>query len=238
MVDCQANPDSSQFVSCSTDKSLIVWDVETGKLLRRFRNLAPFSSVFYGHQSQTVFASSLDGTVKIYDLRALNAWEPIQTLTEANDSVTCCRVFNNLIFTSSLDKCLRTYDIRKGNLSTDSLHKPLNSIAIGPNASTILLSCVRGQPVLLDHKEAKILNEYEGNDNKLFKIESTFALNGTCVVAGSEDSKAYLWDLDSKIPKQTLTHSDIKPPVIQTISSDTLDYLLTGCGNFMFMWSL
>lgn len=238
VIDCQANEDSSQFVSCSNDKSIIVWDVESGKILRRLRNLAPFSSVAYGHQSQTVFASSLDGTVKVYDLKAVNAWEPIQTLTEADDSVTCCRIHNHLIFTCSMDKCLRTYDMRQGILSTDKMHQPLNHIAVGQDASTLLVSCVRAKPVLVDRDNVKILNEFSGNQNKLFKIESTFAMNGACVLSGSEDSKAYLWDVASKTPRLCLAHNGLHPPIIQTISSDSLDYLLTGCASYMFMWAL
>lgn len=238
VIDCQANEDSSQFVSCSNDKSVIVWDVESGKILRRFRNLAPFSSLAYGHQSQTVFASSLDGTVKVYDLRAVNAWEPIQTLTDADDSVTCCRIHDHLIFTSSMDKCLRTYDMRQGILMTDAMHHPLNHVAVNRDASSLLVSCVRANPVLVDRDKAQILNEFSGNQNKLFKIESTFALDGSCVVAGSEDSKVYLWDVASKSAKLTLTHANVHPPVIQTVSSDSLDYLLTGCANYMFMWAL
>lgn len=238
VIDCQANNDSSQFVSCSNDRSIIVWDVETGKIFRRFRNLAPFNTVCYGYEANTAIASSVDGTVRIYDLKALNAWEPIQTLTEASDSVTSCKVYKHFIFTTSLDKSLRTYDIRKGRLSVDTFHMPLNHVSVSQDGATLLVNCLRGTSLLVDRTEATILNEYSGNENKLFKIESTFALSDSCVVSGSEDGKVYLWDTTSQKPRTALLHNNITPPVIQSISSDSLDYLLTSCGNFMFMWSL
>lgn len=238
VVDCQANHDSSQFASCSNDKSLIVWDVETGKIQRRFRNLAPFNSLCYGPASSTVLASSIDGTVRIYDLRAVNAWEPIQSLTEASDSVTSCKVFGHFVFTASLDKSLRTYDVRKGSLAVDTLHMPLNHISVSQDGGSLLVGCLRGSPLLVDRKAAKILSEYTGHTNELFKIESTFVLADSSLASGSEDGKVYLWDLGAREPRAALKHSGISPPVIQTISSDSLDYLLTGCGNFMFMWSL
>lgn len=238
MTDCQANRDSSQFASCSSDKSIIVWDVESGKILRRFRNLAPFNSICYGTEASTVLASSVDGTVRIFDLRALNSWEPIQSLIEANDSVTCCKVYKHLIFTTSLDKGLRTYDIRNGSLFVDILHKPLNHLCVSQDGASLLVATVRGNSLLIDRSEAKILKEYKGHDNKLFKLESTLVLNDSCVASGSEDGKVYIWDILNEKPKLTLQHSNVSPPVIQSISSDSLDYLLTSCGSFMFMWSL
>lgn len=238
VMDCHAKQDNSQFVSCSQDKSIIVWDVESGKILRRFRNLAQFNTICYGHGESTVFSGSADGTVKVYDLRALNAWEPIQTLNEATDSVTCCRVSNRLIFTTSLDKSLRTYDIRQGKLSIDTLNVPLNYVSLSQDANSLFVNCVRSSSILIDRSESKVLKEYTGNENKLFKIEGTFAMKDTMVAAGSEDGKVYLWDIKSQTPKLALKHTDISPPIIQSISSDSLDHLLTACSSHLFMWSI
>lgn len=239
VMDAQANQDSSQFLSCSIDKSVILWDVETGKILRRFRNLAPFNSVIYGTGASTALAASADGTVRIYDLRAVNAWEPIQSLTEASESVTCCKVHKHYIHTVSIDNCLRTYDVRNGSLLVDRLHMPLNCLSISQDGGSLLVGCLRGNLLLVDRKEAKILREYEGNENKLFKIESSFVMNDTCVAAGSEDGRCYLWSLTGKTPKLALEHPRTGGPnVIHSISSDSLDYLLTSSNGFMFLWSL
>lgn len=238
VVDCQANQDSSQFLSCSNDKSIIVWDVETGKILKRFRNMAPFNTVCYGTGASTAIASSADGTVRIYDLRVLNSWDPIQSLTDATDSVTCCKVYEHLIITTSLDKSMRTYDVRKGAMSVDTMDIALNNFSIGSSAKTILLTCLRGTTLLVDRFEGKILKQYIGNQNKLFKLENSFLLNESCVAVGSEDGCVYVWNLMDSKPKLALKHNDITPPIVHTLSSDTLDYLLTACGGHMFMWSI
>lgn len=238
VVDCQANQDSSQFISCSNDKSIIAWDVETGKILRRFRNMAPFNTICYGTGSSTAIASSVDGTARIYDLRVLNSWDPIQSLTDASDSVTCCKTHENLIITTSLDKCMRTYDVRKGAMYVDSMHMALNNINISSTSSTVLLTCLRGTTLLIDRSEGKILNQYVGNQNKLFKLENSFFLNESCVAVGSEDGCAYIWNLMDSKPKLVLKHKDVSPPIVHSLSSDTLDYLLTACGGTMFMWSI
>lgn len=238
VIDCQVKQDNSQFVSASQDKSVIVWDVETGKLLRRFRNMAPFSTICYGHEYGTVLAGSLDSTVRIYDLRALNAQEAIQTLSEADESITCCRVEDRHIFTTSLDKSLRIYDLRRGKLSIDTMDRQLNHVSVSEAGDILLVGRLRGSPILVDRKEAKVLNEYEGNENKLFRLESSFAMRDTMVVAGSEDGRVYLWDMARREPRLALKHANISPPIIQSISCDTLDHLLTACSNHLFMWSI
>jgi len=239
VTDCQAKSDNSQFVSCSNDKSLISWDVETGKILRRFRNLAPFNTIFYGHEASTVFAGSADGTVKVYDLRAVNAWEPIQTLADARDSITSCKINKHLIFTTSLDRCLRIYDIRKGQLFVDKFHKQLNSVSVSQDARLLLIGCLRSDILLFDRQEGRILREYSGNENKLFRLESSFALKDSLVVCGSEDAKVYVWDYQSKNPKLALKHPEnVTPTVIQSVSSDTLDNLMTACAGYIFLWSI
>lgn len=241
IVDCQANKDSSQFISCSTDKSVIHWDVETGKILRRFRNLAPFNSICYGQDHATALAGSIDGTLRIYDLRAVNAWEPIQTLTEASDSITCCRTFRHLVMSTSLDKCLRTYDLRNGSLTLDTLHMPLNYLSTSQNMSTLLVGCLRGNPVLLDRSHPSVLNEFKGSIIKLFKIETCFAMNDTLVASGSEDARVYVWKVDEDEPTLVLDHPIPKSerlPVIQSISTDGLDSLLSALGSTIHLWSI
>lgn len=239
VLDCQSNEDSSQFVSCSNDKSIIVWDVESGKILRRFRGLvAPFTSVCYGPDSATALAGSLDGAVRVYDLRAVNAYEPIQTLSEASDSVTCCRVHKQMVFTTSLDKSLRTYDIRNGLLDVDAMGRPLNHVSVSADGGLLLVSCLRGATILVDRRGARVVNEFAGNENKLFKIESTFALKDSLVCAGSEDARCYVWRTQQSQAHEALEHAQVKPPIIQSISCDSLDGLLTACGSYLFMWSL
>lgn len=241
VTDCQAKADNSQFVSCSNDKSVISWDVETGKILRRFRNMAPFNTITYGHEGSTVFAGSVDGSVRIYDLRALNAWEPIQNLTEASDGITCCRIYKHQVFTTSLDKSLRIYDIRQGKLSINTFHTKLNHVSLSLDGLLAVIGCLRGSILLYNIREGKILNKFKGNENKLFKLESSFAMKDTLVVGGSENGRVYLWDymaINSE-PKLALVHpANLSPPIIQSVSSDSLDYLLTACAGHMFLWSL
>lgn len=238
VIDCQSNYDSSQLSSCSNDRSIIVWDVETGKILRRFRHTAPLNNVCYGPHSSTIISSSIDGIVRIYDIRAVNSWEPLQQLIDAKDSVTCCKASDREIITGSLDKCLRTYDVRKGRLVVDTLTQPIGNICISQSNLCLLITCLRGSVVLVDKENPLVLNNFQGNVNKLFRIESVFLLNDSHIASGSEDGKVYIWNSLQTKPLQALVHNNnqSKSQVIQSLSSDNIDSLLTGCGTHLYQW--
>lgn len=119
-VDCSC--DSSQLVSGSHDKTIILWDVTTGQPMRRLRaHIAVINVVRYNEDSSLFISGSLDGTVKIWDGKS-NSREPIQVLDEAKDSISYLSVTDHEIATASLDHHLRRYDIRKGIMEADNLH--------------------------------------------------------------------------------------------------------------------
>ena len=59
-------------------------------------------------------------TVMLWDMRA-NGRAPIQTLKEAQDSVTAVKMTANAIVTASVDGAVRIYDLRSGKQHTDWL---------------------------------------------------------------------------------------------------------------------
>lgn len=67
-----------------------------------------------------IVSGSYDKTVKIWDLKS-RSFSPIQTLSEAKDSVTSIFVSPTEIIAASVDGCIRAYDIRAGRLRTDHL---------------------------------------------------------------------------------------------------------------------
>lgn len=238
VIDCHSNHDNSQLASCSNDRSLIVWDVESGKILRRFRNLAPLNNVCYGHESTTVAISSIDGIVRIYDLRAVNAWEPIQTLTEAKDSVTCCKISGHTIYTVSLDKSLRTYDTRAGKLFVDTLNKTIGHLSLSKTDLCLLVTFLRGSIVLVEKEGPHILNEFFGNISSLFKMETEFLSDDCLLASGSEDGRVYIWDTLESAPQIVLNHKTDRNQVIQSLSTDGKSSILTACDKYLYQWTV
>ncbi|KAG9509784.1 WD repeat domain-containing protein 83, partial [Fragariocoptes setiger] len=239
VADCQAKNDNSQIASCSRDNSVIIWDVATAKILRRFRNMAPNTCVCYGHESSVILAGSTDGTAKIYDLRAASSWEAIQCLDEASDCINCIRVYRHSILTASSDNCMREYDIRKGSLNIDRFDASLNFIELSKNFLYSMVSSLNGIVRMVDRETGQLLSEYRGHKNASYKTEIALAKNDSVIVSGSEDGKIYCWDVVSKDIKQVLKASPNPMSVVNSVSySQSKDQLLTACGKNIKLWNL
>lgn len=140
VLDVASSCDSSQILSCSSDKSIILWDVSTGQAQRRLRSHAGFvtcvkfnedSSVRfikhlhycllnYRNSFQMAISGSEDNNVACWDLKSRSN-EPFQIFQDAQDCVTSIQVSDHEILTASVDCQVRRYDLRNGKLTVDFL---------------------------------------------------------------------------------------------------------------------
>lgn len=107
-----------------------LWDVATGKTIRRFLgHTHRVNAVDFNSDSSVLASGSYDASVRLWDCKydhlSTNLIQrsqnrvPIQVLEDAKDSVTSVQIKNFEIITGSVDGRLRTYDLRAGQLSTD-----------------------------------------------------------------------------------------------------------------------
>ncbi len=140
------SPTSSHFASGGQDKAVLLWDVATAQVLRRFTaHVGKVQDlVFAGSgsadneaatatsikEAQLLLCGGFDAKVHIYDLRQAGAWKPLMQLDEAKDAIMSIVVAAPaaasgraapLICTGSVDGKLRTYDLRMGQLRTDTI---------------------------------------------------------------------------------------------------------------------
>ncbi|NET74319.1 MAG: WD40 repeat domain-containing protein, partial [Sphaerospermopsis sp. SIO1G2] len=133
------NPQGKTFISGSADKTIKVWDLETGENTKTLTGHSNFvSSVVFSHDGSIIASGSYDKTFKLWhDLKS-------KTFIEHSGCVTSIAFSNDgkCFATSSMDKTIKIWDVKEEKLIyTISDHKNyINAIAFTQDGEK-LISC-------------------------------------------------------------------------------------------------
>ena len=197
--------DTSATILSSSNKALIVTDVITQKLKRRYQGHAGLINTVACSSGGSVFVSgSYDGTVRIMDGRSFNA-NPIQILTEAKDSISCVKILENgndiaELCTVSVDGTIRTYDTRKGCISNDTFGEDvaLTSIAFTSDWLCSTVSSVNGAIYVVENSTGSLINAcYGGHKAGRYSLECSVTADDQHIVSGSEDGNVVIYKFES-----------------------------------------
>ena len=118
--------DNSRFLSGGGDKSAFIWDVSSGKILRRLgsgpggHNGKIESVKFGGEEDSVAITGSYDASVRLWDLKAQGN-RPMMVLSEGRDSITDIAITHWEIGAASVDGRVRWYDVRMGLCAVDAV---------------------------------------------------------------------------------------------------------------------
>jgi FOG: WD40 repeat len=196
--------DLSTTLVSSSEKTVVVTDILTQKLKRRFQGHAGrINSVACSKKGGSIFCSaSYDGTVRIWDGRSFSS-DPVQILQDATDSVSCVKILENSkrdiceIMTCSVDGCVRTYDVRRGCINTDDFGKDM-SLTCFVNTSDDLctaVSCLNGSIHIEEKSTGMLLGTcFGGHAAGRYSLECSMTSEDEYLVSGSEDGRVVFYD--------------------------------------------
>jgi mitogen-activated protein kinase organizer 1 len=197
--------DTSTTLLSSSSKSLIVTDVITQKMKRRYQGHQGLINSVACSSGGSVFAfGSYDGTVHIIDGRSFSN-TPIQVLSEATDSISCVKILENgntmsEIVTVSVDAAIRTYDLRKGCIKVDRLSQDdaMTKIAFTSDWLCSAVSTLNGAIHVLEKETGTLINTcYGGHEAGRYSLDCAITSDDQHIVSGSEDGIAVLYDFAS-----------------------------------------
>eukprot|EP00808_Paulinella_micropora_P029214 g48462.t1 len=237
VLDLEITPDSSKFASCGGDRVVFLWDVASGKTLRRMRGHTERVNTL-GHTERVntlgfnigcsvLFTGSYDKNICAWDMRS-NMHEPIQILSHFKDSVSSLKVGLESIRAGSIDGTIRYYDLRMGRVTTDHIGQPVTSISVSSDGNCTLASSTDSTLRLMDAETGELLNSYKGHLNKTYKVEAVLTKNDSHVVSGSENGDIYFWSLvDARIVKTVQAHNK----VVTGLARHPKEPCLLSCSN-------
>ncbi|XP_015271350.1 PREDICTED: WD repeat domain-containing protein 83 isoform X2 [Gekko japonicus] len=110
--------DNSQLCSCGSDKTVVLWDVARGQVIRKFRAHAGKVNCVQFSEEAMILSGSIDSSIRCWDCRSRRP-DSIQILDEAKDGISSLKVSDHEILTGSVDGRVRRYDLRAGELCSD-----------------------------------------------------------------------------------------------------------------------
>ncbi|MBV8629417.1 MAG: TIR domain-containing protein, partial [Silvibacterium sp.] len=202
-------PDGRRAISASEDKTLKVWDLESGAELHTLAGHSGWvTSVAVTPDGRRAISASHDKTLKVWDLE--NGGE-LRTLEGHSNDVTSVAIApdGRRAISASLDQTLKVWDLESGHeLRTLEGHSDgVTSVAIAPDGRRAVSASLGKTLKVWDLESGRELRTLEGHSSWVNSV--AIAPDGRRAVSASADRTLKVWDLESGGELHTLQgHSE------------------------------
>ncbi len=222
-------PDGKTLASGSSDNTIKLWEVATGRELRTFSGHLRFvTSVVFTDDGKTLASASWDKTVKLWDVAT---GRELRTLTGHSSYI------DSLAFTAdgrklasgSDDKTIKLWDVATGReLRTLIGHSSLiTSVAFSGDGKTLASGSGDNTIKLWDVATGRELQTLTGHSQ--FVTSVAFSTDGKTLASGSRDKTIKLWEVATGRQLRSLSghtgfvRSVAFSPIAQTLVSGSED---------------
>ena len=188
------SPDGKRALSGSADKTVKLWDVETGDLLRTFEGHSDdVLSVAFSSDGKKALSASKDKTLKLWDTEA---GQLLKTLEGHADAVTSAALLadGEKALSGSRDKTIKLWDLATGQpLRTFEGHSD-EVLSVARSSDGRVLSASKDKTLKLwDAKTGQLIKTFEGHSDSVTSV--VVSPDGQNALSGSWDKTLRVWDL-------------------------------------------
>ncbi len=197
------SPNGQALASGSRDKTIKLWDLPTGSLVRTLTgHTSDVFSVAISPDGRTLASGSNDKTIKLWDIKT---GELLRTLAGHSHEVWSVAISpdGRTLASGSNDKTIKLWDIKTGELlRTLAGHRSdILSVAFTPNGQTLASGSKDRTIRLWDLSTGNSLHTLVGHTDSLRAV--AFSPDGQTLASGSWDKTIKIWQL----PTGTLLHT-------------------------------
>ncbi len=205
------DPAGKYVISGSWDKTIKVWEVNTGKLLRVLRGHSDeITSVAVNANGKYIVSGSKDSTVKVWDLNSGNFIRNFNSSSKKKsiDSVGIDPSGKYIVAGGRLNS-LYVWNLNTG-LLIQSHNYWVESLIIDPKGKYIITGSSDDNVAVWDLKKGDLVCTFKHSDNvTAVAVDS----DGKYIVSGSQDKKIKVWDIQNRkeltIPNENSIHYSI-----------------------------
>ena len=211
-------PDGKKALSGSEDKTVRLWDCQTGEEIHIFRgHIREINSVALSTDGKRALSGSSDNSVRLWDCQT---GEQIKILEMLHRDVVSSVAFSpdgKRVLSGSWDKSVRLWDCQTGEMiKTFEGHEGnVNSVAFSPDGKWVLSGSDDTTVRLWDCVTGDLLTTFPGHNGGVYKV--AFSPDGKWAYSDGADGVIRSWDLNrSKIHNSKAMspaiHNFIIPP--------------------------
>jgi len=201
------SPDGKQIISGSSDRTIKLWDVATGREIRTFSGHTDLvRSAVFSPDGKQILSGSSDKTVKLWDVATERE---IRTFSDNYVYSVAFSPDGGQILSGSYDKTIKLWDTATGReIRTFSGHSEgVSSVTFSPDGRQILSGSWDNTIKLWDVATGREIRTFSGHSEGVSSV--TFSPDGRQILSGSWDDTIKLWDVATGREIRTFNgHSD------------------------------
>lgn len=188
--------DNSLIVSCSSDKTIIIWDESKGcQLCKLIGHNSYVNCVSFGKTSSTLFSGSVDGAIYQWDIQKRKHKLIIQEQSSI-DCFTYLKQQDILVYYAGYG-IIKFIDYKTSTIvhSINDVKGPINSLSVN-SSNTILAISANDSIVLFDLNSFETTKIVSGHSKEITNI--SFSSDGESILSTSRDGTIKLWNIKEK----------------------------------------
>ncbi|MEW6102997.1 MAG: pentapeptide repeat-containing protein, partial [bacterium] len=188
------SPDGNILASGSDDRTIRLWETETGRLIQRLEgHTSRVLSVAISPDGGMLASGAYDNTICLWETRTGRLIQRLEGHTGWVRSVAFSPDGENLA-SGSNDRTICLWEIRTGRLiQTLEGHKgPIFSVAFSPDGGKLASGSDDRTICLWEIRTGRLIQRLEGHTDSVFSV--AFSPDGTILASGSYDNTICLWE--------------------------------------------
>lgn len=242
VMDLHFNADASTLVTCATDKTVRIWDMETGACKRKFKSHLEIVNACSPARRgpQLIASASDDGFVMVHDIRQR---DPVKKF-ENRFSQTSVAFSDTAeqVFAGNIENDIVCYDLRKGEVeyTLQNHTDTVTCLSLSPDGSHLLSNSMDNSVLMFDVRSFvegnRVVGAFRGHEHNFERnlLKCGWSPDGQWVTAGSSDRFVYVWEVDTgriayKLPghQGSVVTTDFSPiePILLSAGTDKRIYM-------------
>ncbi|KZT74698.1 WD40 repeat-like protein [Daedalea quercina L-15889] len=198
--------DGSKLASAAADKSVKLWNTETGEILKTLEgHTEGISDIAWSPDGEFLASASDDKTIRIWCLQMM---ETVNVLKGHTNFVFCVNFSpkSNLLVSGGFDETVRIWDVARGRtLKTLPAHSdPVTAVTFNHDGTLIASCAMDGLIRIWDAESGQCLKTLADDDNPICS-HIKFTPNSRFILASTQDSTIRLWNTQTSKCVKTYT---------------------------------